>query len=175
MERNILLGIGIITIFILGYKLYTIEKYTNIVESEFITINDNNNNTIYKKYLQFIVNLIPGRSKEKKEITSKSTLTIITNKIYEYFAITYAPTLLPSPTPTSTLTSKPPTSSPSSSEYPFDINLITTFYILLGVLLLIFIVSNIPYLINLLVEKLNKRKSPSNSLLNSSDMSTTEF
>jgi hypothetical protein len=171
MERNILLGIGIITIFILGYKLYTIENYSNIVESEFITID--NNNSIYKNYLQFIVNLIPGRSNEKKKTTSKSTLSIITNKIYEYFPITYAPTLLLTKTPTpSTIPLSTP--SPSSSKYPFDINLVTTLYILLGVLLLIFIVSNIPYLINLLLNR-DKGKSPSNSLLNSSDMSTTEF
>jgi hypothetical protein len=170
MERNILLGIGIITIFILGYKLYTVENYSNIVESEFITID--NNNSIYKNYLQFIVNLIPGRSKEKKEFTSKGTLTTITNKIYEYFAITYAPTLLPTKTPS---TSTDSSTSPSSSGYPFDVNLVTTFYILLGVLLLIFIGSNIPYLISLFQNYRNKGKSTSDSLLNSSDMSTTEF
>ena len=159
MERNILLGIVVSLVFILGYKLYNNikkfpENYNNVVQSEF-SIKEKEKKNIYEKYLDFIVNIIPDTSNKP------STLSSIKTKIYEYIDnISYAPSLV-SLTPPST----------STSLYTIDFNLILIIFVIFPiVLLVIFIVIKYKTIIGMFSSK----KSPSNSLLESSDMSTTE-
>jgi hypothetical protein len=159
MERNILLGIVVSLVFILGYKLYNNmkkfpENYNNVVQSEF-SIKEKEKKNIYEKYLDFIVNIIPDTSNKP------STISSIKTKIYEYIEnISYAPSLV-SLTPPST----------STSLYTIDFNLILIIFVIFPiVLLVIFIVIKYKTIIGMFSSK----KSPSNSLLESSDMSTTE-
>lgn len=161
MERNILLGIVVLLVFILGYKLYNKnnmkkfpENYNNVVQSEF-SIKEKEKKNIYEKYLDFIVNIIPDTSNKP------STISSIKTKIYEYIDnISYAPSLV-SLTPPST----------STSLYTIDFNLILIIFVIFPiVLLVIFIVIKYKTIIGMFSSK----KSPSNSLLESSDMSTTE-
>jgi hypothetical protein len=173
MERNILLGIVILLVLIIGYKLYNKvnlnklpENYNNIVQSEFSTIEKEKKN-IYEKYLDFIVDIIPDTSNKA------STISSIKTKIYEYIDnISYAPSLLPSP-------------SPSTTPYPYDTNLIYIIFIIFPiVLLVVFIIIkknaiykwiiDLPNNIRKIMERFSSKKPSSNSLLESSDMSTTE-
>jgi hypothetical protein len=159
MERNILLGIVILLVLIIGYKLYNKtnsnklpENYNNIVQSEFSII-EKENKTIYEKYLDFIVNIIPDTSNKP------STLSSIKTKIYEYIEnISYAPGLVPS-------------SPLSTTPYPYDINLV---YILVVIFPIVLLVVFIIIKYRVILKYFSSKKPSSNSLLDSSDMSTTE-
>lgn len=161
MERNILLGIVVLLVLIIVYKLYNKENYGEVIESEFI-VKKENNKTIYEKYLDYIVYLVPDTSKNKN-----TTITKIQNKIYEYLspAITFAPGIGSS----SSLFS--PSSSPSSSSlmtYPMDKNLAYISVIFFVSLVVIFIIVNY----NAIIGFFSSKKSSSDSRLLSSDGSS---
>lgn len=158
MERNILFGIVVILVFIIGYKLYNTENYSQVIESEFI-VKKENNKTIYEKYLEYIVYLVPDTTKNKN-----NTITKIQNKIYEYLSpsITYAPGLN-TPTPSSS-----PSPSSSIVPFPMDKNIIYIFLIFFASIVVIFIMVNYKAIIGLFTSK----KSSSNSALLSSDSSS---
>jgi hypothetical protein len=161
MERNILLGIIVLLVFIIGYKLYraNLENYGEVIESEF-TVKKENNKTIYEKYLEYIVYLVPDTSNNKN-----TTITKIQNKIYEYLtpSITFAPGIS-----TSTSTSSPSPSSSSTVPFPIDINAAYIFLIFFALVVLIFIVVKYKSIIGLFSSK----KSSSDSMLLSSDGSS---
>ena len=161
MERNILLGIVVLLVLIIVYKLYNKENYGEVIESEFI-VKKKNNKTIYEKYLDYIVYLVPDTSNNKN-----TTITKIQNKIYEYLspAITFAPGIGSS----SSLFS--PSSSPSSSSlmtYPMDKNLAYISVIFFVSLVVIFIIVNY----NAIIGFFSSKKSSSDSRLLSSDGSS---
>ena len=70
MERNILLGIVVLLVFIIVYKLYNKENYGEVIESEFI-VKKENNKTVYEKYLDYIVYFVPDTSKNKNTTITK--------------------------------------------------------------------------------------------------------
>lgn len=159
MDRNILLLIVVTLVFIIGYKLYNRnklpEKYGEVIKSEFSII-EKENKTIYEKYLEYIVYLIPDISKNKN-----STITKVHNKVYEYLSsIVYAPGMYPSPSTSLAL------STPSS--YPIDINTGYIFLIFFAILLFVFIIIKYKTIINWFSSK----KSSNESVLLSSDGSS---
>jgi hypothetical protein len=168
MDKNILLGIVVILIFIIGYKLYNRykfpENYGEVIKSEF-NIPTDNNKTIYEKYLEYIVHLIPNMSKNKS-----STITKVQNKVYEYLSsVGYAPSMYPSPSE-----SLIPLSSPGS--YPMDVNLGYIFLIFFIMLLLLFAIIKYKAIIGAIKWTIKKifssKNSSSDSTLLSSDGSS---
>lgn len=133
-------------------KNQSLEEYGEVIESEFIKLKKDK--TIYEKYLEFIVYLVPDISKNKN-----STIAKITNKIYEYLSpsITYAPTFTVSPSPTAPST---------SSQYPIDANIVYSILIFIGMLIFVFIVIKYKAILGLFSKK------SSNSMLLSSDSSS---
>jgi len=175
MERNILLGIVVLLVFIIVYKLYRINKisenYGEVIESEFIISKKENDKTIYEKYLEYIVYLVPSNKTDAKtsdkveSYSSNNKNSIIANihKIYEYLSpsISFAPGLD---------ASSSSSSSPSSSTvgFPIDKNAGYIFLIFFGLLVLIFIIVKYKAIIGLFSSK----KSSSDSRLLSSDGSS---
>jgi hypothetical protein len=170
MDRNILLGIVVILVFIIGYKLYNRNKlpenYGEVIKSEF-SISTDNNKTIYEKYLEYIVYLIPDISKNKNP-----TVTKVQNNVYEYLSsIVYAPSMYPSPS------ASPMLSTPSS--YPMDINLGYIFLAFFIVCILLFmiikyetIIGAIKWTIGKISSRFSSKNSSSDSTLLSSDGSS---
>ena len=166
MDRNILLLIVVILVFIIGYKLYNRNKlpenYGEVIKSEFSII-EKENKTIYEKYLEYIVYLIPDISKN-----NNSTITKVQNKVYEYLSsVVYAPGMYPSPSTSLAL------STPSS--YPIDINTGYIFLIFFAIIFFVFIIIKWKAIYKgtkNFISSFSSKKSSSDSMLLSSDGSS---